>query len=252
MPDSATSLGALGGLLGGQTPLGFGGTSPLVVTHTPDGEIDTASLELSAARFGVTFMDDGGVAPVSAGGQIVDQAIGEGVGGRSIESVDVDAPLGVSLDALFSPQESHNVASALDIGNGLLALGGGERAAPSSLEYVGATGPLGIDLDMIMESGTGSGLTSLVTVADGDIAQAGLLDGPGGRIETLSLRGPLEVLWEQGDGGETFFPLIVGDNSLIGASLLDNFSNTNTEALEVGFAGGETIALDDVLGSLFG
>lgn len=253
MLGSTTPLAGLSDLLGGQTPFALGSASPLVVSHNPDGEIDAASLELAAARFGFTFMDDGGVAPLETGGSALGgQAFGEGVGGRSIEFLGVEAPLELGVDALFGPGQSHNGEASLDLLGGLFTTGGGERAAPSSLEYVGATGPLGIDLDTIMESNNGSGLTSLLTVADGDIADASLLEGPGGRIDTLSLQGPVELFWDQSDGGETFFPLIVGDNALIGASLLDNLSNTNTDALELGILGGETIALDDMLGNLFG
>jgi hypothetical protein len=252
MLGSGNPLDALSGLLGGQAPIGLGNGSPVSVAYTPAGEIDSAAIELAGARAGITYMDDGGVAPVHAGGFLGEQSFGEGLGGRSIESVDVDGPLGITADALFGAEPSNNGEGSLDILDGLFTAGGGQNLAPSSLEQVGATGPLGIDLDAIMENGTGSGLTSLVDVLDGDVADASLLDGPGGRIDTLSLQGPVELFWDQSDGGETVFPLILGDNDLIGASLLDNFSNTNTDALEFGILGGETIALDDILGGLFG
>ncbi len=253
MLGSGNPLEALGGLLAGQAPTGFGDGSPVSVTYTPAGEIDTATIELAGSRAGITYMDDPGVEPIHLGGGLFgDQSFGEGLGGRSIESVDVDGPLGITADALFGTAQSYNEQGSVDVLGGLFTADGGERLAPSSLEYVGATGPLGIDLDAIMENGTGSGLTSLVDVFNGDAADVSLLDGPGGRIDTLSLQGPVELFWDQSDGGETFFPLLLGDTDLIGASLLDNFSNTNTDALELGILGGDTIVLDDLLGGLFG
>lgn len=252
MLGSGNSLDALSGLLAGQAPNELGNGSPLSVTYTPAGEIDSAAMELAGARAGITYTDDGGVAPVHAGGLIGEQSFGEGLGGRSIESVVVDGPLGIAADALFGTEQSSNGEGSLDILGGLFTAGGGQNLAPSSLEHVSATGPLGIDLDAIMENGTGSGLTSLVNIFNGDVADASLLDGPGGRIDTLSLQGPVELFWDQSDGNDTGFPLILGDNDLIGASLLDNFSNTNTDALELGILGDNTIALDDVLGGLFG
>jgi hypothetical protein len=253
MLGSGNPLDTLTGLLAGQVPAGLAGTLPLSVSQTPDGELDAASVGLGGSVAGITFMDDVGVAPVGTDGSILGpQPVGDGLGGRSLETIDVEGPLGVTVDALFAPGESHNGEASLDLLGGFFSTGGGERLAPSSLEHAGATGPLGIDLDVNFENGTGSGLTSLLTVANGDVADAGLLDGPGGRIDTLSLQGPVELLWDQSDGGETFFPLTLGDNGLIGASLLDNFSNTNTDALELGILGSETIALDDILGNLFG
>ena len=180
-------------------------------------------------------MDDGGVPPLlQLGGETGDQNVGEGFGGRSVESVDVDGPLDISLDALFGLQDSENTESSADVGGGLLTAMPSQGLAPSSLEGVGATGPLGIDLDVIMENTTGSALTSLVSVADGDAVSGQFLGGPGGRIDTLTLQGPLEAVIGTQDGGEAGFPLEVGDDSLVGASLFDNLANTGIETFDVG------------------
>ena len=50
MLGSGNSLDALSGLLAGEAPNGLGNGSPLSVTYTPAGEIDSAAMELAGAR----------------------------------------------------------------------------------------------------------------------------------------------------------------------------------------------------------
>jgi len=238
----ALSGSGLGNLLGGVglqgliPGIGSGFGSPVTVAHTPDGSnVETISIDLPGTTGDIEFMDDGGVPPLlQLGGETGDQNVGEGFGGRSVESVDVDGPLDIGLNTLFGLQDSENTESSADVGGGLLTAMPSQGLAPSSLEGVGATGPLGIDLDVIMENTTGSALTSLVSVADGDAVSGQFLGGPGGRIDTLTLQGPLEAVIGTQDGGEAGFPLEVGDDSLVGASLFDNLANTGIETFDVG------------------
>ena len=251
----------LNGLLGGGLPglPGSGSTSPITITHTPDGSnVETIDFDLAGIIGGIGFMDDGGVPPLlELGGEAGEQNVGEGLGGRSIETIDIGGPLDLGLDALFSTNQSENTHSSTDILGGLLTAHGGESVSPSSLESAGVTGPLGIDLDLLMQTESGSALTSLVSVSNSELLGGEVLDGPGGRIDTLSLQGPLEALIELGDGGDTGFPLEIGDDSLIGASLFDNLSNSNVETLDIGFGsilggqGPELGGLDSVLDGLF-
>jgi hypothetical protein len=250
-----------GNLLGGGLPVlpGSGATSPITITNTPDGaNVEAVSLDLAGITGGVAFMDDGGMPPpVQLGGEAGEHNVGEGLGGRSIETIDLNGPLDLGLDALFSTNQSENTHSSTDIAGGLLTAQSGESVSPSSLESAGATGPLGIDLDLLMQNETGSGLASLVSVSNEEVLGGEVLDGPGGRIDTLSLQGPLEALIEMGPGANTGFPLEVGDDSLIGASLFDNLSNSDVETLDIGFGsilggqGPELGGLDGVLDGLF-
>lgn len=221
-------------------PLGGLGTGS-GVTYTPDGQVDSILVDLGLVRGQVDYMDtEPTPAPVILGGAVGTIPLLDGLGGRSIESIDVDGPLDLSLDALFSTNQSQNTESTAVVGGDLLSTALLHGLSSSSLESLGATGPLGIDLDLDMENGTGSALTSLVSVFDGNLVAGNLLDGPGGRIDSLTLDGPLAVILGTGDGGDTGFPLVIGDNSLIGASLLDNLSNSSLEAFDIG------------LGSFFG
>lgn len=249
------------GLLGGGLPVlpGSGATSPITITHTPDGaNVETVGLDIAGIVGSIGFMDDGGMPPpVQIGGEAGEHNIVEGLGGRSIESVDVDGPLDLTLDALFGLNRSDNVESSADIGNGLITANGGESISPSSLESAGATGPLGIALDLVTANGSGSALTSLLSVGDGEIVAGELLDGPGGRIDTLTLQGPLEAVLDIDDGGDASFPLLIGHSSLIGASLLDDLTNSSVETFDIGFGsilggqGPELGGLDGVLDGLF-
>lgn len=237
------SLPVLGNLLGGgglQSLIpgtGSGGGSPITIANTPDGSnVETVSIDLPGTTGEIDYMDDGGVPPLlQLGGETVDQNVGEGFGGRSVESVSVAGPLDLGLDALFGLQDSENTESSADVGGGLLTATPSEGMAPSSLESAGVTGPLGVGLDILMQNSTGSALTSDVSVADGDAASGQLLGGPGGRIDTLTLEGPLEAVIATEEGGEAGFPFQVGDDSLIGASLFDNLANTGLETFDVGF-----------------
>ncbi len=251
----------LNSLLGGGLPglPGSGATSPITIVNTPDGaNVETLSLDLAGIAGGIGFMDDGGMPPpVQLGGEAGEHDFVEGLGGRSIETVDISGPLDLGLDALFSTTQSENTHSSADIAGGLLTAHGGESVSPSSLESAGITGPLGIDLDLLMQNESGSGLASLVSVSNGEVLGGEVLDGPGGRIDTLALQGPLEALIELGDGADTGFPLQVGDDSLIGASLFDNLSNSSVETLDIGFGsilggqGPESGGLDGLLDGLF-
>lgn len=236
------------------SPLGGVG-NPAGVTFTPNGDVDSILVDLGLVRGQVDYMDDGGVPPpVFLGGVLGNFPVVEGLGGRSIESVDVDGPLDITLDALFSTNQSQNTESTAVIGGDLLSAALLHGLGSGSLETLGATGPLGIDLDLDMENGSGSALTSLVSVFNGNLVAGNLLDGPGGRIDTLTLDGPLAVILGSGDGGDTGFPLIIGNSSLIGASLLDNLSNSSLEAFDIGlgsfFGGGGDLGLDGLLDGL--
>ncbi len=240
-------------LLGGGLP-GLPGSStmpPIAITNTPDGaNVETVSLDLAGITGAIGFMDDGGMPPpLQLGGQAGEHNVGEDLGGRSIETIDFNGPLDLGLDALFSTNPSENTQSSADILGGLLTAQGGESVGPSSLESAGTTGPLGIALDLVMENGTGSGLASLVSVGGGELLGGALLGGPGGRIDTLSLQGPLEALIEMGPGGDSGFPLELGDDALIGASLFDNLSGSGVETFDIGFGpipGGQGPDLGDL------
>ncbi len=214
-PSCELPLSARGNSQGLIPGIGSGFGSPVTVAHTPDGSnVETISIDLPGTTGDIEFMDDGGVPPLlQLGGETGDQNVGEGFGGRSVESVDVDGPLDIGLNTLFGLQDSENTESSADVGGGLLTAMPSQGLAPSSLEGVGATGPLGIDLDVIMENTTGSALTSLVSVADGDAVSGQFLGGAGGRIDTLTLQGPLEAVIGTQDGGDAGFPLEVGDDS---------------------------------------
>jgi hypothetical protein len=246
LPAISGLLPAIEGLLPSISDLGGGGGlqslfpgagSPVTVTHTPDGSnVETIAIDLPGTTGAIDYMDDGGVPPLlQLGGETGDQNVGDGFGGRSVESVDVDGPLDIGLDAVFGLQDSESTDSSADVGGGLLTATPSQGMAPSSLESAGASGPLGIDLDILMQNSTGSALTSDVSVADGDAASGQLLGGPGGRIDTLTLGGPLEAVIATEDGSEAGFPFQVGDNALVGASLFDNLANTGLETFDVGF-----------------
>ena len=238
--NGLSSLGNLFGAGGTQSLLpgiGSGVGSPIMVANTPDGSnVETISIILPGTSGEIGYMDDGGIPPLfQFGGEAAGQQnVGEGFGGRSIECVDVDGPLDLGLHALFGLNQSDETESSTDIGDGFLTSNVFGGLAPSSLESAGATGPLGVDLDLLMQNGTGSALTSLVSVADGDLAFGHLLDGPGGRIDILTLQGPVEAILATGDGGDAGFPIDLGDDSLIGASLFDNLGNSNLEAFDIG------------------
>lgn len=257
--NGLSSLGSIFGAGGAQSLIpGIGSDvgSPFTVTYTPDGSnVETISINLPGTTGEIDYMDDGGIPPLlQTGGEGGEQNFGEGLGGRSIETIDVDGPLDLGLHALFGMNQSEDTESSANIGDGFLTANLFNGLAPSSLESAGATGPLGIDLDLLMQNGSGSALTSLVSVFDGDLAFGHLLDGPGGRIDTLTLQGPVEAIFATGDGGDAGFPIHLGDDSLIGASLFDNLANSNLEAFDVGLGsigGLGGIGLDGLLDGLF-
>lgn len=240
--SSLNGLSSLGSIFGagsaqGLIPgIGSQITSPATVAYTPDGSnVETITINLPGTTGEINYMDDGGIPPLlQTGGEGGGQNFGEGLGGRSIESIDVDGPLDLGLDALFGLNRSGDTESSAEIGDGFLTANLLNGLAPSSLESAGATGPLGIDLDLLMQNGSGSALTSLVSVFGGDGASGHLLDGPGGRIGSLTLQGPVEAVLATDDGGDAGFPIHIGDDSLIGASLFDNLASSNLEAFDVG------------------
>jgi hypothetical protein len=261
LPGVEGLLPAIGGLGGGGGLQNLipGAGAPVTVTHTPDGSnVETIAIDLPGTTGEIEYMDDGGVPPLlQLGGEAGDQNVGDGFGGRSVESVGVDGPLDIGLNALFGLQDSESTESSADVGGGLLTAAPSQGLAPSSLESAGATGPLGIDLDLLMQNSTGSALTSDVSVSDDEAFSGQLLGGPGGRIDTLTLQGPLEAAIATEDGGEAGFPLQVGDDSLVGASLFDNLANTGLETFDVGFGSipgldtASTGAFDELLDGLF-